>query len=86
MLKWGLHVTIAAIGVVAVVKSNLNSQSVLEAAVYPLVMWVAIIYSIVVAVKILFGWPGPSDRGASGFEFGSPGASHGDSDSSGDGD
>ena len=86
MLKWGLHLAVVAIGVVAFVRSNINSQSLLEAAVYPLVTWVAIVYSIVLAVTTFFGWPGPSDRGAAGSEPGSPSAFDGDSGSSGDGD
>ena len=84
MLKWGLHLAVVVIGVVAFVRSNINSQSLLEAAVYPLVMWVAIVYSIVLAVTTFFGWPGPSDRGAPGFDAGSPSTSEGDSGSSGD--
>jgi hypothetical protein len=86
MLKWGLHLAVVVIGVVAFVCSNINSQSLLEAAVYPLVTWVAIVYSIVLAVTTFFGWPGPGDRGATGSELGSPSASDGDSGSSGDGD
>ena len=87
MLKWALHMAIAAIGIVAFERSNIDSPSVLESVVYPLGMWVALIYGIVVAIKAVFGWPGPSDHGLGGrFGLGAPRASDVESGGSGDGD
>jgi hypothetical protein len=85
MLKWALHVLVAAIGITAFVHTDINSQSALKAGLYPFLMWVAIIYSIVVAVTMAFGWPGPRGGAGSAVDHGTLGASN-DGGGSGDSD